>query len=216
MELERALTRVMQEPVKITGAGRTDAGVHAAGQVINFKTTCRIPVEKICVALNSALPRDIVLVSAEESTPAFSARFSAKSRTYEYSILNADQPSALRGRFTWHVPGDLDLAAMRRAAGHLLGKHDFSSFCLAGGDSKTKVRELKALKISRRGELVVISLEANAFLHSMVRGIVGTLVEVGQGRRRPSDIRIILESKDRGSAGRTAPARGLCLLKVAY
>lgn len=215
-ELEWALKQALQEPIVVAGAGRTDAGVHAAGQVISFKTACSIPTDRICVALNSVLPHDIVPRKAEEVEPDFHARYSARERTYEYRILNSEQPSALMGRFVWHVPGRLNLTAMRKAAGHLLGKHDFAAFSLSNRDSKSAVRELTALEIRKRGEIVSITLKANSFLHSMVRGIVGTLVEVGQGRRSPGDIKRILESKDRGQAGKTAPAKGLCLMEVRY
>jgi len=215
-ELERALAQVMKEPVRVVGAGRTDAGVHAAGQVISFKTECAIPIERVCVALNSALPRDIAVKTAEEVPLDFSARYSARSRKYEYSILIADQPSALRGRFAWQVSSELDLPAMREASAFLLGKHDFAAFSLSRSDGKTTVREVKSIEIDRRDDVVLIVLEANGFLHSMARRIVGTLVEVGQGRRPPEDLKTILESKDRSTAGKTAPARGLCLIEVEY
>jgi len=215
-ELESALTLVMKEPVRVVGASRTDTGAHARGQVISFKTTCGIPIERMCVALNSALPPNIVLADAEEVGPDFHARYSALLRTYEYLILNAERPSAMFGRFTWHVPGKLNLAAMRRAATHLVGTHDFSAFSTSRRDGKSAVRSLTALDIRKRSDVVTFVLTANGFLHGMVRGIVGTLVEVGQGRRKPDDVKTILDSKDRSAAGKTAPARGLCLIKVAY
>jgi tRNA pseudouridine38-40 synthase len=215
-ELEQALLRIMQEPVRVMGAGRTDAGVHAVGQVISFKTSCPIPVERMCIALNSALPPDIVLAGAEEVGHDFHARYSARQRIYEYSILNTEQPSALRGRYAWHIAERLNLTAMRRGAAHLVGTHDFAAFSLSRRDGKSTVRELSALEISRHCDMISIVLSANGFLHSMARGIVGTLVEVAQGRRTPDDIKTILEGKDRGAAGRTAPARGLCLMEVIY
>ncbi|MDO8588659.1 MAG: tRNA pseudouridine(38-40) synthase TruA [Armatimonadota bacterium] len=215
-ELERALAEIMKEPVRVTGAGRTDAGVHAAGQVISFKTVCAIPTDRVCVALNSVLSRDIVLVQAEEVGPEFHARYSARQRIYEYRILNTEQPSALFGRFVWHVPDKLNLRAVRKAAEYLLGTHDFAAFSLSQRDEKSTVRELSALEISRHCDIISVVLKANGFLHSMARGIVGTLVEIGQGRRSPDDMKTILEGRDRSGAGKTAPARGLCLIEVVY
>lgn len=215
-ELERALTQVMKEPIRLIGAGRTDTGVHARGQVISFKTECGIPIDKVCVALNSVLSRDIVLTNAEEVEPGFHARYSARQRTYEYSILNAGRPSALMGRFSWHVPEKLNLAAMRKAAAYLVGTHDFAAFSLSSRDSENTVRTVSKLEIRRCSAIIIFTLTANGFLHSMVRGIVGTLVEAGQGRRKPEDLKTILEGKDRGRAGKTAPARGLCLTEVTY
>ena len=215
-ELERALAQVTKEAVVLVGSGRTDAGVHAAGQVISFETSCSIPTDRICVALNSVLPQDIVLLQADDVGPEFHARYSAKARVYKYSILNTDQPSALHARYTWHIPETLNVAAMQEGAAHLVGTHDFAAFSLKRNDGKSTVRELSELEISRQCELISFMLKANGFLHSMARGIVGTLVEVAQGRRSPDDIKAILESKDRGAAGKTAPACGLCLVEVIY
>jgi tRNA pseudouridine38-40 synthase len=198
------------------GAGRTDAGVHALGQVISFKTGGTIPTEKIPVALNSLLPRDIVARDACEMPADFHARYSARSRVYKYVILNDALPSALFGRFSWYVPETLNLAVMRRAAKHLVGVHDFTSFSAADMDTLGRVRELRKLSIRRSGEFVIIELEANAFLHSMARIIVGTLVEVGEGRREPVEVRKILEAEDRRLAGKTAPPQGLVLMEVTY
>ena len=215
-ELEKALEAVMKEPVRVIGAGRTDTGVHALGQVISFKTTCGIPIERMCVALNSALRSGIVVADAEEVGPDFNARYSARWRTYEYSILNTDRPSAISGRFTWHVPGKLSLVAMRGAAAYLVGTHDFSAFSISRRDRKSAVRNLLALDIRKRSDVIYFVVTADGFLHSMVRKIVGTLVDVGQGRRKPDDLKTILDSKDRSAADKTAPARGLCLMEVVY
>ena len=215
-ELEWALGRITKEPVKVVGAGRTDAGVHALRQVISFTTGGTIPTEKIPVALNSLLPRDIVARDAAEVPPSFNARYSAKSRAYNYIVLNDKLPSALFGRFSWYVPDELDLRAMRRAAAHLVGTHDFTSFSAADTEESGRIRELTELSIRRSGEFVVFELRANAFLHSMARIIVGTLVEVGQGRRRADEVGQILDAKDRRLAGRTAPPQGLVLVDVVY
>jgi tRNA pseudouridine38-40 synthase len=215
-ELEWALARIAEERVKVVGAGRTDAGVHALGQVISFRTGGSIPTDRIPVALNSLLPRDIVARDACEAPPEFHARFSARSRAYTYAILNDALPSALFGRFSWYLPCELDAGAMRRAGGCLVGVHDFTSFSASDAERQGGIREVTRLLVRRSGEFVTIELEANAFLHSMARIIVGTLVEVGQGRREAAGVSEILEAKDRRLAGRTAPARGLVLVEVTY
>jgi len=214
--LEWALSRITGEQIRVIGAGRTDAGVHALGQVISFKTCGSIPTEKISVAMNSLLPRDVVAKDAEEVPEDFHARFSAVSRLYRYRILNSRYPSAIEGRFVWYVPLHLDVEAMKRAAEPLIGRHDFASFAMAEARRGGTVRELTRLDIRRQDDLIEIEMEANAFLHTMARTVVGTLVEVGSGRRRPAEIGEILLKTDRRSAGRTAPARGLCLVSVEY
>jgi tRNA pseudouridine38-40 synthase len=214
--LEWALTRITKEPIKIAGAGRTDSGVHALGQVISFRTQGTIPTEKIPVALNSLLRRDIVAREASEEPASFHARFSAKARAYRYVILNDAVPSALFGRFSWYVPINLDVDAMNKAAGHLVGIHDFTSFSMTQMDTPTRVRDLTEISICRKDGLVIFDLKANAFLHSMARIIVGTLVEVGHGKRRPMEIKDILEQKDRRLAGKTVPPQGLVLMEVTY
>ncbi len=214
-ELEWALSRITKESIHIAGAGRTDAGVHAVGQVVSFRTTGTIPVERIPVALNSLLSRDIVAREAVEMPQDFHARHSARSRSYRYVILNRENPSALGGRFHWYVPHATDIDLMRRGAEYLFGKHDFTSFS-AVMDTPSRVRELTELSISRAGDEIVFGIRANAFLHSMARIVVGTLVEVGQGRRTPDDVQFILEAKDRRLAGRTAPPQGLVLVEVTY
>ena len=226
-EIERVLEKILKEKVTVHGSGRTDAGVHAAGQVISFRTEGTIPIDRLCVAMNSLLPRDIAALRASEMDSEFHARYSAKSRLYRYDILNADAKSALRGRFCWHVREPLDVDAMREAATPLIGVHDFTSFACVAKDEGSPIREMMSIDINSlspaggegRGEggsLVTIDMKANAYLRSMVRVIVGTLVEVGLGRRRSSDLRGILEAKDRGAAGKTAPPQGLCLVEVGY
>ena len=215
-ELERVLAEIVKAKVVVYGSGRTDAGVHASGQAINFRTAGSVPIEKLCVAMNSLLPASIVAVVASEESDEFHARYSAKSRLYRYDILNTETPSALVGRYCWHVKQPLDVEAMRDAASCLLGVHDFSSFASAGEENGNRVRELIGLEVRREGEHVIIEARANAFLRSMVRAIVGTLVEVGLGKRPGSETVEILEAKDRKLAGRTAPAHGLCLVEVEY
>jgi tRNA pseudouridine38-40 synthase len=190
--------------------------VHALGHVANFSTASRIPAEAWAPALNSLLPADIRILASEEVTPDFHARFSAKGKQYRYLVLARRAPSALRRNHAWHVDRKLNLAAMRRSAAVLVGKHDFSAFRSAGCSAKTPVRKLKALTIKKKGDLIEFILEADAFLMHMARNIVGTLVEAGLGRFTPDDVRRILRSRDRKQAGKTAPAYGLYLVAVWY
>jgi len=216
-EIERVLSKIVKEGVTVYGSGRTDAGVHAAGQVINFRTEGGIPVEKLCIAMNSLLPPSIAAREAAEVDEAFHARYSAKSRLYRYDILNRETRSALEGRFCWHVRWPLDANAMNDVAQCLLGVHDFTSFASADRDDGcSPVRSVSEISVQRHGEHVVLTIRANAFLRSMVRTIVGTLVEVGLGKRPGARIAEILEAKDRTAAGKTAPPHGLCLIEVEY
>jgi tRNA pseudouridine38-40 synthase len=215
-ELEWTLSRLTKESVRIVGAGRTDAGAHALGQVVSFWTKGTIPIDKLPVAMNSELPRDIVVREAVEESAEFHARFSAKSRSYEYRILNSDMPGALVGRFAWFVPFKFDLDTMRTGAECLIGAHDFTSFSMRVEDAGSRTRVMTEFSIERDGELIKFTIAANAFLHSMARILVGTLVEVGQGRRKAADIKKVLEAKDRRLAGRMAPAKGLVLMGVKY
>ena len=215
-ELERALSMIVKERVGIYGSGRTDTGVHAAGQVISFRTEGTIPIEKLCIAMNSLLPASIAAVEATEVEPSFHARYSAVSRLYAYDILNRAVPNALESRYSLHVRQSLDVRAMDESARSLLGIHDFSSFACADRDEGSPIRDLQEIAVNRVGEHVVITMRANAFLRSMARIIVGTLVEVGLGMRPGSDIERILGAADRRLAGKTAPAHGLCLMGVEY
>lgn len=212
--LEDALEQLFCEPVKITAAGRTDSGVHASGQVISFSTERGFPMERLGVALNSILPRDCSVRDAAEMPGEFSARFSARERTYVYTILNRRERSALSSRYAHHLPRELDLAAMQAAAAHLVGEHDFRSFC-AGSDGTT-VRTVRRLQIERRGAFVRVEIAADGFLHRMVRTIVGTLLECGTARLGPDEVTAILRRADRPACGATAPPQGLCLAGVRY
>ncbi|MCX6343675.1 MAG: tRNA pseudouridine(38-40) synthase TruA [Armatimonadetes bacterium] len=215
-ELERVLEKIVKERITIYGAGRTDTGVHAAGQVFNFRTDCGIPIDRVCIAMNTLLPRGIAAVEACEVENDFHARHSARSRLYRYDILNRDTRSALTGRYCWHVRRPLDVESMDRSAQCLLGEHDFSAFEGAGSETRNKVRNMMFVDVKRCGEQVIIELRANAFLRSMVRNIVGTLVEVGLGKRPASQVEEILRSRDRCAAGKIAPPQGLCLVEVEY
>jgi len=215
-ELELALEKLNMGQIRIDGAGRTDSGVHAIGQVISFSAECPIPTEKLAVSLNSVLPNDISVRRAQLVDDDFHARFSAKSRTYVYLILNQTQRSAMFGRYTYHCPFSLDLQSMKSAGSQLLGVQDFASWANSSTEVATTIRDITRLDIARRGAFILVRIEASAFLRGMVRNIVGTLVEVGSGKRAASDIRRITEARDRAAAGHSAPARGLCLVKVRY
>lgn len=211
------IAQITQGEVSLIGAGRTDAGVHALGQVANFTTESTIDLSSLQRGLNSLLPPDIVVRSAEEAEEGFHARFSAKSKVYEYRILNRSHPSAIRRHFAWFIPHELDLISMRRCGKVLIGTHDFSSFRTSGDENRHSVREVLRLEIERReNDLIIVVLEANAFLREMVRSIVGTLVDVGRGKTSPAEFEEILRARDRRRAGMTAPAHGLFLIEVKY
>jgi len=224
-DLEQAIKKVFKKKISIVSSSRTDAGVHALQNVINFKTNQRIPVIKIPAALNSILPDDIRVLEAEEKKTSFNSRFDPKSKEYEYLIFNGEiLPPVLRG-LTWHLKQKLDVPAMKKAAKCLVGKHDFSSFCAAGGDDINYVRIIHSFVIRNssfviwRGskfEVLSIRISGDGFLYKMVRNITGTLVDVGLGRIDPAEVEKILKAKDRRKAGRTAPAQGLCLVKINY
>ncbi|MBO4853085.1 MAG: tRNA pseudouridine(38-40) synthase TruA [Schwartzia sp.] len=214
--LEEALSRVFGDAVELAAAGRTDAGVHAAGQVVNFFTDGTIPVERVPRAVNSLLPPDIVVCRAFEADRDFSALHSASEKTYCYRILTGEIPSPFLCRYAWHIRQPLDMAAIKTALTSLLGTHDFSSFRAAGGAPISPVRTMKRAECEREGRELVLTFAADGFLYHMVRNIVGTLADVGRGVLSPEDFEAILEAKDRQRASATAPAAGLCLTRVEY
>lgn len=214
--LEDVIRDITGEAVRIVGAGRTDAGVHARGQVVNFTSATRIPVERLPYAINSRLPQDIVITSAEEVPPDFHARFSARGKVYRYTIENRPFPSPFAARYAYHWASPLDLQAMAAGAAHLVGRHDFAAFRAVGGAARTSVRTVHRLEVSREADLIHLTVEAGGFLYNMVRIIAGTLLEVGQGKLSPEDVARIRDSRDRAQAGKTLPGRGLCLLEVKY
>lgn len=215
--LEAALSRLTGEEVTVIGAGRTDAGVHARGQVANFRTNATLNLEAVQRGGNALLPPQIAILSAEEVPLDFHARFSATGKTYDYDLwLGPVRPALLRN-FVWHISMDLDVEGMCEALKPLVGEHDFSSFQSTGSEVKTVVRRLRAAELTRFPEgLVRITLDGDGFLRHMVRAVVGTMVEVGRGRIRPSDVETILAARNRDRAGPTAPARGLFLRTVRY
>lgn len=214
--LAQALSRVADEPVEVVGAGRTDAGVHALGQVAHFETRARREPRQWVLGANSLLPADIRVQWAAEVPDDFDARRSALARTYRYLVLEAPVDAPLLRTRVWRRRQTLDVAAMTAAAVAWLGENDFSSFRAAGCQSRTPMRRLTCVRIARSGRLVVFEFTANAFLHHMVRNLVGTLVEIGDGRKPPSWAGELLAARDRRLAAETAPARGLTLVGVAY
>ena len=248
--VESAIQRITGERVVIYGSGRTDAGVHAAGQVANFSTDCAIPCANLIKALNGFLPPAIRIKEASEVPEKFHARYSARTKTYRYRILQAAFCSPFIGRFVWHYPYPLDRRCMANAAGSIVGEHDFTSFAGSAGEgpygpswtgkdqldlsppehgksvpllepepeARSMIRTIFSSRIlwRPRAQILVYETRGSGFLRHMVRNIVGTLVEVGQGKLAPQDILAILEARDRRRAGPTAPAQGLCLMKVEY
>jgi len=214
--LEEAIQTMTGETVAIRGAGRTDAGVHAAGQVASFALAAEIPEAGLLRGLNSFLPHDIAILDVREVPSDFDARFSARGKVYRYRIWNHLVRSPLHARAAWHCRSVLDLAAMRQAAAQLCGEHDFRAFRAADCERRTTVRIIRRLDIDRQGALVTIDVEATAFLKNMVRILVGTLVDLGRGKLTADAIDHMLRTGDRAAGGITAPPQGLTLLRVSY
>lgn len=217
--LERAVAGMVGAPTTVYGASRTDAGVHAEGQVASFSTTTDIPIDGFRMGLNSALPEQIAVVQVSEAAADFHARFSARGKRYRYSLFTRPSRSPFWHRRAWHRPGrpPLDLDAMRRAAEHFIGEHDFAAFRATGCQAQTTRRRIHQIDIEEPlPHRVDVWVRGNAFLRNMVRIIAGTLVEVGQGRLQADEIASIIASGDRTRAGQTAPAHGLTLVEVLY
>lgn len=225
-ELNRALCALTGEEIVVTGASRTDAGVHALGNVAVFDTTSRIPAEKFSYALNQRLPEDIVIQSSKQVADDFHPRHCDCRKTYEYDILNRTFPLPAYRNTAYFLYGTLNIEAMRRACQAFLGEHDFASFCAAGAQVQTTVRKIYSLEVECRplteanvgsaDQLLTIRVKGNGFLYNMVRIIAGTLVEVGRGHIKPEEVAGIIAAKDRAKAGPTAPARGLRLVEIEY
>lgn len=214
--LEKRLARIFGHSLTVTGAGRTDAGVHAYGQVVHFLTTGSIPVAKIPLAAKSVLPADIVVLQAEIAAPEFHARKSAKSKIYVYRLYLHDLPSPFFRNYAWHVNRPLKIEVMHETAKLLVGTHDFSSFRAAGGEAVNPVRTILEASCRRREDMAEFMFWGTGFLYHMVRNLVGTLVDVGSGKITAGDFDRILKSRDRKQAGMTAPPQGLYLQKVLY
>jgi tRNA pseudouridine38-40 synthase len=214
---EEKISIMTQQRVRLIASGRTDAGVHALGQVAHFQTASKIPAEGIQRGLNSLLPPDIVVKSAEEAEAGFHAQYGARRKTYRYVILNRKVASALGRNYCWHVPFALDFPALQKASTILLGRKDFSSFQGADADTEDPVREIFRAEWSMEAnDFLHFTVEADGFLKRMVRNIVGTLVEAGKGKLSAEEFSRVIEARDRRLAGMTAPARGLFLVGVKY
>ncbi len=214
--IEKALRKILREKVKIIASGRTDAGVHAAAQIANFKTVKTIPARNLQRALNSALPADIVITKVEEARLDFHSRFSARSKIYRYTILNQPHPSAFLRNTAYFYPHPLDIILMRKEAKCLIGRHDFAAFCASNSSAKSTIRTIKKISINKVSQLIIIDIQADGFLYNMARNIAGTFVEIGRGRFKKGALKKIILSRNRSLAGPTAPACGLCLVKVNY
>ena len=216
-EIEKTIKQITGEDVDLTASGRTDAGVHALGQVANFKTNSNIPIEKIPIALNSNLKKSIVIKSAEEVEERFHSRLNCKRKTYRYIINNSKYGTAIYRNLETHIPMKLDIQKMQEAVKYFEGEHNFKAFKASGTSSKSSVRTIyKAEVIDAGNEKIYIELTGNGFLYNMVRIISGTLVEVGLGKIKPSEIQTIIESQKRENAGKTLPPQGLYLVNVEY
>ncbi len=210
--LNRELSRLLQEEIKVIGASRTDSGVHAKGAVAVFDTETRIPPEKIAYAINKGLPEDIRVVGSREVSPEFHPRKTSCRKTYEYRIWHDAFPMPMERLYTHWVHTALDAGKMQEAAAYLVGEHDFKSFCSVHTQAESTIRTIYWFEVEEEGAEIRIRVCGNGFLYNMVRIIAGTLIEVGQGKYPPEQIREMLDGKERQKSGPTAPAKGLCLL----
>lgn len=215
-ELNRCLSGLLEEEIQVIGASRTDSGVHALGNVAVFDTNTRIPPEKISYALNQRLPEDIRIQCSEEVALDWHPRHCDSRKTYEYRIYRGEFPMPVKRLYALHEYHKLDVEKMRRAAEYLVGEHDFKSFCYTGAQVETTIRTIINVEILEEGSDLAIRVCGNGFLYNMVRIIVGTLLEVGRGKRSPESMKTVLEAKDRAAAGPTAPAHGLLLVKYEF
>ncbi|MBM3500788.1 MAG: tRNA pseudouridine(38-40) synthase TruA [Armatimonadetes bacterium] len=214
--LEDCLSRCLGHPVSLTAASRTDAGVHALGQVVCLETEVGLPLSAAPTAFTSALPSSVAVIEAEEVDAAFHPRFDARGKQYVYRVVSRPVRSPFLGRYAWCVPYGLEPERMRAGAANVVGRRDFRSFCAAGGRTENAVRDVTRLDITCEGDLFEFRIEADGFLYKMVRNIVGTLVEVGRDRMAPEQVGRIIEARDRRAAPPTAPPQGLCLVRVDY
>ena len=214
--LTDALKELLKEDIILIGASRTDSGVHALGNVAVFNTETKIPAEKIALALNQRLPEDIRIQSSDQVEDDWHPRYQESIKTYEYKILNRKIQNPLLRNYTHFLYTTLDVELMQKAAAYIVGEHDFASFCSSGSQVKTTVRTIYSLDVTKTGDVVSIKIAGNGFLYNMVRIIAGTLIQVGTGLYAPEYVKSIIEKKDRGNAGPTAPAKGLTLVKIDY
>lgn len=214
--IDKALSEWLSEEIHTIGASRTDAGVHAKGNVAVFDTKSQIPADKFAFGLNSRLPDDICIQESFEVPMEFHPRFTETVKTYEYKILNRKFPDPTRRNDSLFYYGRLNVDAMNEAASYLVGPHDFKSFCAVNHDAKTTIRTIYSAIVDKEGDMITFQITGNGFLYNMVRIIAGTLIEVGKGRIKPEDIKKIMEARDRQKAGPTAPAHGLTLVEIEY
>ena len=214
-KIETALSRILGESIEISGSGRTDAGVHAEGQVANFHCESKMPAERILAELRRYLPEDIGIISCREVSERFHARLNAREKTYRYRIWNSEKPCVFQRRFVTVMPEKLDVQAMNRAAQYYVGSHDFSAFCGNPKFKKSTVREVYSVEVKKMGDEIQITFKGEGFLYNMVRIMVGTLVEVGRGERLEDSIPGLFGGK-RAEAGYLVPPQGLCLMEVKY
>lgn len=214
--LNGALSALLKEEIKVIGASRTDTGVHSLGSIAVFDTAARMPAERLPYALNQRLPEDIRVQCAKEVAPDFHPRRCDSRKTYEYRILNREFPLPTQRLYAYFTYVPLDISRMQCAAGYLVGRHDFKSFCSAGSSAETTVRTIQDLQVERQGDVIVIRITGDGFLYNMVRIIAGTLMEAGRGQIRPEEVADILKACDRAKAGPTAPACGLTLVKYEF
>ena len=215
-KLENIMSKLFNKNVEVLGSGRTDAGVHAKGQVCNFHVDSDLGAQEVMDYANTYLPEDIAVVDAKEASERFHARYNVGSKKYVYTIDNASKPNVFQRKYTWNIPGKLNLKAMRIAASNLVGTFDFTSFTDLTKTNKSTIKTIEKIEIEKKGDFIFISVKGDGFLYHMVRIIVGTLVEVGKGERTPESIIATLKEKSRREAGALAPAKGLCLEKVYY
>lgn len=215
-KISDAITAVTGEKITLYGAGRTDAGVHALAQTANFFTLSNIPAERFKFALNAHLPMDIRVMKSEEAPMDFHSRYSAHEKIYEYRIFRGEVASPFYNEISWQVPYQLDISEMKKASHFLIGEHDFRCFMASGSGAKTTVRRIDTIDFYENGPLLIIQFMGNGFLYNMIRIIVGTLEEIGRGKRDAESMKKILESRDRLQAGVTAPAKGLLMKAVLY
>ncbi len=216
-EIEKALAKMTSCKVTLIGSGRTDAGVHALGQVANFACDTRLTPDAFFNGLNSLLPDDIIIKDCEMVATQFHARYDARSKIYQYKILNQSVPAAIGRQYVWFIRKALDCKAMQTAAAHLIGRHDFKAFEGTGSPRQNSIRDVFSTELIEHADnLLIFEIEADGFLRYMVRNIVGTLVDVGLEKISPTDFKNILDSKDRSKASATAPAQGLTLIRVIY
>ena len=215
-EIERAIKDITGEEVDLTASGRTDAGVHALGQIANFKTNSNIPIEKFAIALNTKLKRSIRILEAEEVNERFHSRYNCKKKTYRYIINNSENGTAIYRNLEYNFSQKLDVEKMREAVKHFVGEHDFKGFKSSGTSSKSSVRKIYEAKVYKEKDRIIIELTGNGFLYNMVRIIAGTLIDVGTGKTLPKEIENIIKSGEREKAGKTLPPNGLYLVNVEY